>query len=213
MLEAVAITIAYPGCAPVLTGHSLQVRPGERVGLSGPSGCGKTTFGLVLAGYLPPLSGYVLVDGQPLPRRGHCPVQLVPQHPELAVNPRWKLREILAESAPDERLARTLGVDPAWLDRYPVELSGGELQRVVLARALAAGTRYLVCDEISAMLDPLTQARIWSGLTEEAERRQVGLLVISHDPALLRAVCHRVVQFGDLVCAPEPGPRRVPSPM
>lgn len=200
MLEAVDISLAYPGCAPVLTGHNLQVRPGERLGLAGPSGCGKTTLGLVLAGYLKPLSGRVEVDRQPLPRRGHCPVQLVPQHPELAVNPRWKLRQVLAESHPDEHLAAALGVDPTWLDRYPVELSGGELQRVVLTRALAAGTRYLVCDEISAMLDPLTQARIWRALIEEAERREVGMVVVSHDPDLLQAVCHRVAQFCDLAC-------------
>ena len=201
MLEAIGVTIAYPSCAPVLAGHSLQVQPGERLGLSGPSGCGKTTLGLVLAGYLKPQRGQVLVDGKPLPARGHCPVQLVPQHPELAVNPRWKLRDILAESRPEDCLATAFGVDPGWLDRYPVELSGGELQRVVLTRALAAGTRYLVCDEISAMLDPLTQARLWRALIEEAERRSVGLLVISHDPALLQAVCHRVIPFGDLACA------------
>ncbi len=200
MLEAIDVAVSYPGCAPVLTGHSLQVQPGERVGLAGPSGCGKTTFGLVLAGYLKPQSGRVLVDGAPLPRRGHCPVQLAPQHPELAVNPRWKLGDILAEGRTDERLAADLGVDPAWLDRYPVELSGGELQRVVLTRALSEGTRYLVCDEISAMLDPLTQARIWRALIEETERRRVGLVVISHDPALLKAVCHRVAPFGDLAC-------------
>lgn len=186
------------GAEPVLDGHGLRLEPGERLGVGGPSGIGKTTLGLVLAGYLEPQAGSVTVDGRPLPRRGYCPVQLIPQHPELAVNPRWRLRDIIAEGEWDEAVLSALGVEPGWYDRFPVELSGGELQRVVAARALGSGTRYLVADEISAMLDPLTQARLWRVLIAEAERRRIGMVIISHNAALLRATCHRVVGLGEL---------------
>ena len=78
------------------------------------------------------------------------------------------------------------------MDRFPSELSGGELQRFCLARALHPGVRFLLCDEISAMLDLVTQAQIWKFLLEEAQRRGLGMLVVSHDEALLEKVCTRV---------------------
>ena len=85
-----------------------------------------------------------------------------------------------------------LGIAPAWLDRHPHEISGGELQRLCLARALGPATRYLVCDEMTSMLDALTQARIWEAVLELARTRDLGLLVISHDAALLERVCTRI---------------------
>ena len=84
------------------------------------------------------------------------------------------------------------------MGRYPSELSGGELQRFCIARALHPQTRFLLCDEISAMLDLVTQAQIWRLLLEEAARRQLGLLVVSHDSALLRQVCTRVESLSGL---------------
>lgn len=199
-LELRNVSFRHTGRSPlVLDGVSLSVEPGQRLGLVGPSGSGKTTLALLLAGYEQPLSGQILLDGAPLPTRGRMPVQLVCQHPETAINPRWKMSQVLEEGGAcrEEDLA-ALGIQPGWLNRYPRELSGGELQRFCLARALAGDSRYLIADEISAMLDPITQAQVWGHLLAQAEQRQLGLVVITHNPALAQRVCTQVVQLSDL---------------
>ncbi|MBE9077947.1 ATP-binding cassette domain-containing protein [Romeria aff. gracilis LEGE 07310] len=167
---------------------SLSVGQGEVVGLMAPSGYGKTTLAKLLAGYLSPHRGSVLVEGNPLPRRGYCPVQLIFQNPELTVNPRWRIERILREGQAPTQLDR-LGVHPGWLRRYPHELSGGELQRVAIARVLNPATRYLIADEITAMLDANTQAQIWQTVLAYVQQHQLGLLVIGHDAALLKRLC------------------------
>ncbi|NOX25690.1 MAG: ATP-binding cassette domain-containing protein [Deltaproteobacteria bacterium] len=174
----------------------LRVAPGEIVGIPGPSGRGKSTLAKVLSGYLPPQEGGVFMDGRPLPKSGCCPVQLLFQHPQLAVNPRWKIEAIMRESEePPPELLRGLSINSAWLERYPHELSGGELQRVCLARALGSQTRYLLCDEITSMLDALTQVSIWRTLLHIARKRELGLIVISHDYALLKKLCARIITY------------------
>ncbi len=95
-LEARDVSFSYGG-APVLQGVSLTVEPGRPIALSAPSGFGKTTLCRILAGYLQPHVGTVLVDGAPLPRRGPSPVQLIGQHPERALDPRLRMRDSLAE--------------------------------------------------------------------------------------------------------------------
>jgi peptide/nickel transport system ATP-binding protein len=173
-------------------GLDITVAAGERVGLPGPSGRGKSTLARVLSSYLTPQEGSVSVDGERYVRGNFNPVQLLFQHPELAVNPRWQIRDILAEAGPPQpRLLERLGIAGAWLARYPHELSGGELQRVCLARALDRRTRYLLCDEMTSMLDALTQATIWKSVLETAAERNIGMLVISHDAALLDRICSR----------------------
>lgn len=196
-LTAETLTFRYPGRETVLENVSLTVSPGERVGLSGPSGRGKTTLCKLLAGYERPVQGRVLADGEPLASfSGPCPVQLIWQHPESAVDPLLPLAESLAEGgAPEARIVDALHIQPAWGKRYPAELSAGELQRFCIARALKPGVRYLLCDEITAMLDPITQAQIWRFLLEEAQRRPLGLLIVSHDAALLDALCTRAVSL------------------
>lgn len=196
-LEARQISFAYSGGPWLLQGYSLSLAPGEIVGLAGPSGCGKTTLARLLAGYEQPRAGRVMLDGRPLPARGYCPVQLVFQHPEKAVNPRWRMRRVLAEAGQlDPSLLDRFGIHPNWLERYPAELSGGELQRFCIVRALAPATRYLIADEMTAMLDAISQAQIWQAVLATARERNLGLLVISHQPALLRRLCSRVVEFG-----------------
>jgi len=112
MLEAQNIVFSYPHAAPLYDGFSLAVAPGERVALQAPSGFGKTTLCRLLAGYEEPQSGRVLVDGEPLPQRGACPVQLVGQHPELAVDPRMRMRDTLAEAGEvPARMLDALGIE------------------------------------------------------------------------------------------------------
>lgn len=196
-LEAKQITYRYPGAKQnVLERVDFMVESHERVGIFAQSGRGKTTFGQLLAGYRKPSAGQILLDGQPLPQEGCCPVQMIWQHPEQAVNPRMKMHRVLAEgNQVDERIVRGLGIEEDWLGRYPGELSGGELQRFCIARALGEGTRFLVADEISTMLDLITQSQIWRFLLEEARSREIGLVVISHDRELLERVCTRVTEL------------------
>ena len=198
-LEARDITFRYPrqGRAPVLVGVSLTLEPGERLGLSAPSGRGKTTLCKLLAGYQRPAEGQILLDGQPLFRvQGPCPVQMIWQHPETALDPLLPLGVSLEEAGPvDGRLLERLHIQTPWLRRYPQELSGGELQRFCIARALGPATRYLLCDEITAMLDGITQAQIWNFLLEESRSRGIGLLVVSHNSALLQRLCGRIVSL------------------
>ncbi len=193
MLEAVDVRFSYGARAAILDGVSLTVSPGEVVGLTGPSGAGKSTLGRLLAGYHAPVSGRVTVDGG-AHGRGYNPVQYLHQSPVFAVDPRWSVRRIITEAGvPDEEMRAALGVSTDWYDRYPHEISGGELQRIAVLRAMGPQTRYLVADEISAPLDPLTQAQLWSALLPQTKRRNLGILVISHDQALLGRIAERVV--------------------
>lgn len=198
-LEARNVFFRYHRKSPwVLENRSLTVGRGERLALLAPSGYGKTTLALLLAGYLQPARGEILWDGKPLPAKGVCPVQLIWQHPEKAVNPRWRLRKVLEESGrlTEDRLA-SFGIERAWLDRFPRELSGGELQRFCVARALLSGAEYLICDEISAMLDAITQAQLWNAVLEEAEKREMGLLVVTHNRRLAERIASRVVDLSE----------------
>ncbi len=197
MLKAERISFRYRPNRPwILQDFTLSLSPGERVGIYGPSGCGKTTLGRILAGYLQPLDGRVEVDGKPLPRKGYCAVQMIFQHPELAINPRWPIGKALCEAyQPPQSLLTALSLDQHWFDRFPHELSNGELQRVAVARALAPATRYVIADEMTTMLDANTQAQIWQVLLQVGAQRQLGILVISHDLPLLERVCTRIIDF------------------
>lgn len=186
----------------MLNNFSISLQSGERVGLQAASGRGKTTLCRLLAGYEKPRQGRILLDGKPIHKyRGPCPVQMVWQHPETAVDPLLRLRDTLAEAGgTDPRLMAELHIEEEWLDRFPSELSGGELQRFCLARALRPETKFLLCDEISAMLDLATQAQIWEFLLREAEQRELGLFVVSHDMALMKQVCTRIIVEPEAMC-------------
>ena len=196
-LEAKAVSFRYDSKQPwVLEDVSLRLEPGERIALFAPSGRGKTTLARLLAGYLTPTAGEILLDGAPLPKTGVCPVQLICQHPEQAINPRWRLARVLEESgALDDAVLDAFGIERAWLARYPRELSGGELQRFCVARALMSGARYLICDEISTMLDVITQAQIWNVVLEEAKKRQMAILAVTHNRHLAERIAERTVEL------------------
>lgn len=199
-LSAEHITYRYPGSQKALLSDvSFAMENTERVGILAPSGEGKTTLCQILAGYRRPESGGVFLDGKPLPKKGYCPVQMIWQNPENAVNPRMKMREVLREgNNVGERIIRGLGIEEDWCGRYPAELSGGELQRFCIARALGEGTRFLIADEISTMLDLITQSQIWNFLLEELREREIGLVMISHSGPLLDYVCTRKTELSGL---------------
>ncbi len=196
-LEAKNIYFRYDKKQPwVLEDRSLSIERGERLAIFAPSGYGKTTLAMLLAGYLEPTAGQILLDGKPLPRRGLCPVQLIYQHPEKAINPRWRLKRVLEESGELRGdVLDAFGIERAWLERFPRELSGGELQRFCVARALMSGADYLICDEISTMLDVITQAQIWNVILAEAEKRRMGLVAVTHNRHLADKIATRTVDL------------------
>lgn len=202
LLKAREITVGHGRAAPVLRNVSLSLGQGEIVGLSGPSGCGKTTLGRVLSGLHVPRAGAVTLGGAPLPKLGACPVQYVAQNPLATMNPRWKIGRIIAEGLdPGPDMAARLGVEPGWSDRFPHELSGGQLQRVALLRALAVRPSHLILDEISASLDAIAQARLWNCLRSLAQTAGIGMLAISHDRVLLDLVADEVRELSFLTAA------------
>ncbi len=184
MLEARDISLKLSGTS-VLSSVNLSVHAGEIVGLDGASGAGKTSLGRILAGITQPDRGSVRSDGR---------VQYLHQNPSAALNPRWRIARSLSEAgAFDTAVAASLGVAGTWLHRYPHELSGGQLQRVSVLRALFAKPRYLIADEISASLDAVSQVRIWQALRRLVAQQGIGILAISHDEALLSRISNRLL--------------------
>ena len=196
-LEARHISYRYGKDRPwILRDVDLTVRVGERVALVGPSGYGKSTLAKILAGYIQPEEGEVLWDGRPLPKKGSCPVQMISQHPEKAVDPRWKMARIVNEGwQVDGQTLQDMGIEREWLKRWPSELSGGELQRFCIARVLGPGTKFLICDEISTMLDVITQAQIWQKVLEAAKKGHLGMIVVTHNMALAEKVCEKIIEL------------------
>lgn len=220
----------------LLSNFSLAVESHERVALSAPSGFGKTTVCRLLAGYLQPQEGEVLLDGEPLCSyqanvsrnkksvRYHCPhgdfyastartkgvkaskasssplpVQMIWQHPEQTLDPLLRIQSSLEEAGPiDQILLEKLGIKPKWLSRFPRELSGGELQRCCIARALRVRPKFLIADEISTMLDAITQVQIWDFLLSYCEENEVGLVLVTHSEVLQNRLATRVVNLADL---------------
>ncbi|WP_248925971.1 ABC transporter ATP-binding protein [Paenibacillus hamazuiensis] len=196
-LEGKSLGYRYDENNPWLfKGFDISLQPGEVVGLTGPSGCGKTTLARVLAGYEVPNEGQVTLGDLPVPKHGYHPVQLVLQHPEKAVNPRWRAKRILEESGPlDASMLEALSIERTWLTRWPGELSGGELQRICVARALGPGTRFIIADEMTTMLDAITQAQLWQAVLDISRKRNIGILVISHEMKLIQRLCSRIIHW------------------
>jgi oligopeptide/dipeptide ABC transporter ATP-binding protein len=207
-------------------GVELALHRGESVGLVGESGSGKTTMGRLLLKLTEPSSGAIMFDGERMAslsgdrlRQFRQQAQLVFQNPFDAINPRFTIRRTIAEplintkvprGEHQDRIAEALRRvhlgDPArWLDKHPRELSGGQLQRVVLARALVVRPMFLVADEPVSMLDVSVRAGILNLMRELKAELGLTALYISHDLTLVRYVCERtlVMYLGKIV---EDGP-------
>lgn len=184
MLEARKLSASYSKNI-LFSGVSLKILPGQAYCISGPSGCGKTTLGRILAGLQAPAAGQVWLDGTAF-KHGTSPVQYLYQSPLTAMNPRWRIKDVVSEPGPiDAAMAEEVGFDPDWETRFPHELSGGQLQRVSLLRALGAKPRFLIADEITSELDPVAQAQIWYLLKSLMQKYNLGVVAISHNEELL----------------------------
>lgn len=202
-LQAHRITTGHHVGEPVLTDVSLTISAGSITGLTGASGSGKTTLARVLAGLHAPQHGHVTLDDKPLSVAAPGTVAMLFQSPRNAVTARWTLGRIIAEPLRTRRgraatvgaAAQRVGLTGDLLDRRPHQVSDGQLQRACLARALVQRPRYLICDEMTAMLDPATTAALTEVITEET-RAGLGVLAISHHCALLTAWADRSIVLG-----------------
>ena len=198
ILEAKNIGFRYKNSGYILKNLDFSISSNERVALLAKSGYGKTTLARIMSGYLKQNWGEVLIDGEEIPGSGFHPVQLIYQHPEKTFNPKWKMKKFLEENGnPDEKLIDLLEIKGTWLDRYPSELSGGELQRFAIARAITQETKFIIADEITAMLDGISQAQIWHSLIEITKKRNIGMIVITHNRELADKVCTSIVKLQD----------------
>ncbi|GGU47551.1 ABC transporter ATP-binding protein [Streptomyces lavendofoliae] len=220
MLELHAITAGYDPRAPVFHGASLTIAPGEAVGLLGPSGCGKSTLARVAALLHRPDAGRVVVDGTEVrrwrhraPRELRTAIGVVFQQPRTSADPRLRLRDLIAEplratgrgdlaAGRVAELAAAVGLTDDLLGRRPHEVSDGQLQRACLARALVLRPRWLVCDEMTAMLDASTTAALVAVVEAYRRERGAGLLVVGHDRVLLERWCDRTEEWADRVRTP-----------
>jgi ABC-type oligopeptide transport system ATPase subunit len=230
LLDAHDVVVEYPAKgfrkAPfrALKGVSLDIRPGETVGLVGESGSGKTTLGRAVLGLAPVTQGKVVYKGQDishLDRKGRralsSEIQVVFQDPYTSLNPSLTIERILTEPLTAKGvpmkdasqrvlgLLDQVGLPASAADRLPREFSGGQRQRIAIARALALDPQLIVCDEPVSALDLSTQARVLELFKEIQERTGVAYLFVSHDLAVVRHLSHRVavmlhgeiVEWGD----------------
>lgn len=199
VLEVKNVSFRYGNGPWILKDVSMEVEQGERVVILGPSGYGKSTLAKIIAGYLEPLSGKVLWNNHALPQNCFCPIQLIYQHPEKALNPRWKMKKSLFEAGePSKEVLSQVGIQEKWYDRWPNELSGGELQRFCVARVLKPETRLLIADEMTTMLDALNQAHIWNFILEYAEKHGMSIIAITHNKFLAEKLATRIISIPDI---------------
>jgi ABC-type glutathione transport system ATPase component len=218
LLEAVDVTVRYPRAHDVLgrvtslhtavDSVSLQINEGETLSLVGESGCGKTSFASTLVGLTPLTSGRLIYRGVDLtdtPPEMRREIQIVFQDPQSSLDPRWPAWRIMTEpltvagrpSRAELReqaaaLCGMVGLEPASMDRLPHEFSGGQRQRLAIARALSVQPRLLVLDEPTSALDVSVQAQILNLLLDLQDQNGLSYLFISHNVSVVRHISDRV---------------------
>ncbi|WP_426725676.1 dipeptide ABC transporter ATP-binding protein [Curtobacterium flaccumfaciens] len=215
-LRDVAVRYSRRG-GPTVSGIDLDLHAGETVGLVGESGSGKSTIGRALAGLVPVVAGSVEVDGSDLRtargrrlRELRSRVGIVFQDPASSLNPRqtigWSIAEPLLVHGTDsagERAERVrelltaVQLDPTWAERFPHQLSGGQRQRVAVARALALRPALVIADEPTSALDVTVQAAVLDLLAGLQREFGFGMLLISHDLAVVRELADQVIVLRD----------------
>ena len=199
-LKATNISFKYPSAKNyLLKDVNLELNNNKIIGLIGDSGSGKSTLCKILSGYVTKYEGSVTFDGNPLPKKGFKPVHLIYQHPEKVMNPKWKMEMVLKESwnVPDE-FFEEFGIQKSWLTRFPQELSGGELQRFSVLRSLNPNTKFLIADEMTTMLDAITQVQILDSVLKIVKQRKMGFLLVSHDMDLVETICDDKIYLKDI---------------
>ena len=194
------ISYKYPSSNKyILKDVNISLNSKKITGLIGNSGNGKSTLCKILSNYIPKYEGEVFLNNEPLPKKGFCPVQLIFQHPEKVMNPKWKMKDILHESWDvDDELLNEFGIQKSWMNRFPSELSGGELQRYSVLRSLNPKTKFLIADEMTTMLDAVTQVQIIDSVIKIIKKRNIGLLIVSHDLDLIDTICDDKIYLKDI---------------
>jgi len=215
VLEIEDVSASYSGkeTDKVLENINLKIRRGRTVALVGESGSGKSTLARVITGLLPPLKGKIIFEGKELPpalkfrtREMLRQIQMIYQMPDTALNPRHKIRKVLGRPLDfyfglkgQERENRVLELlelielKKKYIDRFPNELSGGEKQRICIARALAAKPDLIICDEPTSALDQLVAEEILKLLQDLQNELRVSYLFITHDLATVRAISDEII--------------------
>jgi peptide/nickel transport system ATP-binding protein len=200
---------------------SFSVAKGEVLGLVGGSGSGKSTIAQLITRQMTPTTGTIEIDGEDwLSFRGEAlrkkrsDVQLIFQDPLAALDPRMKIGTSMSApmayhgvTNPAERAARVkdilaeVGLDPSFTERFPSECSGGQLQRIVVGRALLLKPKLLICDEPTSALDASIKAQIMNLFLDLKTRRGITMVMISHDLRAIRHICDRiaVMRAGELI--------------
>ncbi len=223
MLSCTNLKVWYPirrgvlnrvcGYVRAVDGVSLEIHPGETVGLVGESGCGKTTLGRALVGLEESTDGTIEYDGASLTalkgnarRDARRNLQMVFQDPFASLDPRMSAMELVTEGLETHglykngesreeaaaRLMREVGLEPETMFRYPHEFSGGQRQRISIARAISLEPKYIVCDEPVSALDVSVQSQVIRLLAELRAKHNLSYLFISHDLSVVRLIAQRV---------------------
>ena len=222
----------YYGKFHALKSVAIEVPRGTTVSIVGESGSGKSTTARVITGLLPPDTGDVLYNGQPLPKKAKQrnkdllrQIQMIYQMADTAMNPRQTVRDLIGRPLEfflgmrgeelDARIVELLeliGLDASFAERLPSEMSGGQKQRICIARAIAAEPEIVICDEVTSALDQVVQEGILKLLMELQKKLGITYVFITHDIATVEAISDRIVVMNQGEVVEQGGKREILDP-